>query len=82
MLINRTVDGRVQEFTDLVFHGGPGETLEMRLFSLPEMIGIMESAGFVDIRMIDWSEPHLGVINEVGIHPQLMTMRKPALQPQ
>ena len=32
-LTNRTLDGAVQTFTDLVFHGGPGSTLEMRLFS-------------------------------------------------
>jgi SAM-dependent methyltransferase len=32
-LENRTADGREQTFTDLVFHGGPGSTLEMRLFS-------------------------------------------------
>ena len=32
-LENRTSDGRRQVFSDLVFHGGPGSTLEMRLFS-------------------------------------------------
>jgi len=32
-LENRTADGRDQTFTDLVFHGGSGATLEMRLFS-------------------------------------------------
>jgi SAM-dependent methyltransferase len=36
-LHNRATDGREQVYTDLVFHGGPGTTLEMRLFSLPAL---------------------------------------------
>ena len=32
-LINKTRDGRTQKFEDLVFHGGAGLILEMRLFS-------------------------------------------------
>src|SRR5262249_12401711 len=37
-LTNRTRDGRAQRFNDLVFHGGPGSTLEMRLFSRDDLI--------------------------------------------
>lgn len=32
-LINKTRDGRTQKFEDLVFHGGAGLILEMRLFA-------------------------------------------------
>ena len=35
VLRNTTRDGRLQEYTDLIFHGGPGETLELRMFALP-----------------------------------------------
>lgn len=65
-LRNRTTDGREQVFTDLVFHGGPGSTLEMRLFSLPALEREFRQAGFTSMRVageaylpfgILWPEP-------------------------
>jgi SAM-dependent methyltransferase len=56
-LENRTVDGREQTFTDLVFHGGPGSTLEMRVFSRAALEREFASAGFVDTRFAD--DPYL-----------------------
>jgi SAM-dependent methyltransferase len=66
VLVNRTADGRTQEFTDLVFHGGPGHTLEMRVFSEAGLRHDLEEAGFTRIefhrepcfaRGIYWAEP-------------------------
>jgi len=66
MLDNTTADGRVQQFDDLVFHGGPGSTLEMRLFSLDALRQEFAAAGFARIRVaaepwlpygIHWPEP-------------------------
>lgn len=51
VLVNRTIDGRVQEFDGLVFHGGPGTTLEMRLFSEGALRRHLHDAGFRDIRV-------------------------------
>ena len=51
VLENETVDGKVERFRDLVFHGGPGSTLEMRLFSLPALRRHFEQAGFVDFQV-------------------------------
>ena len=51
VLVNRTRDGRVQEFERLVFHGGPGSTLEMRLFSEDALRRHLQDAGFRDIRV-------------------------------
>jgi hypothetical protein len=62
VLVNRTIDGRTQEFTELVFHGGPGSTLEMRLFSEAGLRRELERAGFVDIRF------HREPCFEVGIY--------------
>ncbi len=65
-LTNVTADGRAQRFTDLVFHGGPGSTLEMRLFCLDALKREFEAAGFSRIRVaaepwlpygIHWPEP-------------------------
>jgi len=65
-LVNRTRDGRTQTFTDLVFHGGPGSTLEMRLFSRASLEREFAAAGFSRMRIanepwlpfgIHWPEP-------------------------
>lgn len=61
-LTNRTRDGAQQVFTDLVFHGGPGSTLEMRLFSQAALEREFITAGFSRVRIA--SEPYL----PFGIH--------------
>jgi SAM-dependent methyltransferase len=45
LLLNRTRDGRIQTFDKLAFHNGPGDTLEMRLFSLPGLETNCAAAG-------------------------------------
>jgi len=66
VLLNRTADGRAQRFADLVFHGGPGSTLEMRLFARDALLRELAAAGFRDVRLaaescvehgIFWPEP-------------------------
>ncbi len=61
-----TADGTVAEHGDLVFHGGDGFTLEMRVFALPSLLADLAAAGFVDTRVhaeprfehgIFWPEP-------------------------
>ena len=39
VLRNITEDGQRETFDDLVFHGGDGTTLEMRVFSWDDLIG-------------------------------------------
>jgi SAM-dependent methyltransferase len=56
VLRNMTRDGRLEEFSDLIFHGGPGETLELRDFALPDLLARFTAAGFADIRV--HREPH------------------------
>jgi SAM-dependent methyltransferase len=55
-LVNVTRDGRTQVFDELCFHGGPGTTLEMRLFSRDALVRELADAGFVDVRFE--SEPY------------------------
>ena len=55
VLVNVTAQGVRQEFEDLVFHGGEGETLEMRVFSESGVLTELRKAGFTDIRI--WREP-------------------------
>lgn len=49
ILNNITQDGQSEKFTDLVFHGGPGETLEMRQFSKISIENYLKNAGFKNI---------------------------------
>lgn len=43
-------DGNVREFSNLVFHGGDGSTLEMRIFCEKSLIDELTSAGFTKIK--------------------------------
>jgi len=66
VLINRTISGHIQEYRDLRFHGGPGHTLEMRVFSEDGLLRELVNAGFGDISVhrepyaesgIYWKDP-------------------------
>jgi len=52
ILINRTRDGDVEEFPELVFHGGEGETIEMRVFSESGLLKDLHQAGFNDVQIM------------------------------
>lgn len=55
-LVNRTRAGTVQTFDNLIFHGGPGQVLEMRLFSRDDLLQCFRQAGFEEVE-ISASEP-------------------------
>lgn len=61
-LENRTRDGREEVFTDLVFHGGPGTTLEMRLFSRAGLERAFSAAGFARMRIADEPCAEYGIV--------------------
>jgi SAM-dependent methyltransferase len=65
VLLNRTKDGREQRFDDLVFHGGEGATLEMRLFSLPGIQDVAARTGFAPPRVYHQSHLACGTVWEV-----------------
>jgi SAM-dependent methyltransferase len=48
-LYNTTIDNKTEIFDNLNFHGGPGNVLEMRVFSKKSIISFLEKSGFVDI---------------------------------
>ncbi len=51
VLINRTRDGRIETFDNLVFHGGGGSTLEMRRYSERALREILTGIGFSSVRI-------------------------------
>lgn len=62
VLINRTVEGVHEEFDELIFHGGEGETLEMRLFSKKWLLEELASAGFEKIKVMDDECAEFGIL--------------------
>jgi len=46
VLLNRTQAGRLETFENLVFHNGPGNTLEIRVFSQEGLLANCKAAGF------------------------------------
>lgn len=76
ILINRTISGHIQEYDDLTFHGGPGRTLEMRVFSENGLLRELRHAGFDDITVhrepcveagIYWKDPWSVPITAVAL---------------
>ena len=58
-LKNTTRTGEVEHFDKLIFHGGPGTTLEMRVFSEWSLVDELEKAGFQDVTIYSGSDlPH------------------------
>ena len=62
VLLNRTIDSRLETFDDLVFHGGPGNTLEMRVFAKDDLLENIRAAGL----QVDFAEdnPDWGIVWE------------------
>lgn len=63
-LLNRTVDGRTQEFSNLIFHGGPGSVLEMRVCGKDSLLQEVRAAGFESVRIYDTEFPEFGLVND------------------
>ncbi len=62
-LYNRTKNGTEQIYDNLVFHGGDGFTLFMRMFSEASLIGMLESSGFDGgIKIYRENDPEHGVV--------------------
>jgi SAM-dependent methyltransferase len=61
VLRNVRQDGTIEEFDNLVFHGGPGTTLEMRLFSLSALTKHFELAGFSEFQVHSEPEFEYGI---------------------
>jgi SAM-dependent methyltransferase len=62
VLYNRTVDGIEERFDNLVFHGGEGMTLEMRVFSEPDLLRRLRAAGFSSAAVRIDHAPHFGIM--------------------
>lgn len=62
-LHNITINGDSEIFDNLIWHGGPGNVLEMREFSEQDIMKELTDAGFNDIRIHDEEYAQFGIIN-------------------
>lgn len=77
VVVTHNVDGTYAIDPDPVFHGGPGSTLEMRLFSREDLMADLAEAGFTDIRLHAEPVPEWGIFPR-SVHGVPVTARKPA----
>jgi len=64
VLLNRRRDGKFEVFTDLCFHGGDGETLEMRVFSEADILRSLKAAGFINVRIMRENVLEFGILHK------------------
>jgi hypothetical protein len=62
VLVNRTVEGIEETHEDLVFHGGDGMTLEMRVFSQQDLLRRLQGAGYASVKVCSEHYPPFGVL--------------------
>lgn len=62
VLVNRTREGKVQVFEDLIFHGGQGSTLEMRTFTEAGLRDLFTGAGFQSVRIFGEDFAPFGIV--------------------
>ncbi len=61
VLVNRRRDGSIEVFENLVFHGGPGSTVEMRVFTEESLRQNLLAAGFSSVRIASEDIPEFGI---------------------
>jgi len=61
VLVNRRKDGTLETFDHLMFHGGPGSTLEIRVFSEASLRELLTGAGFPEIHIATENSPAFGI---------------------
>jgi SAM-dependent methyltransferase len=79
VLVNRKKDGTLEIHDRLVFHGGHGATLEMRLFSRKQLTDKLRSAGFSEVAFQDDAVEKFGIILQGWSRP--LVARKGAFVP-
>lgn len=57
--------GNERIFDNLVFHGGPGTTLEMRVFSEKSLMNELKKAGFNDVKIYSEEYTKYGIYQDV-----------------
>ena len=76
IVVVKSEDGSYYIDDKPVFHGGPGTTLEMRVFSYSDIVDQLKAAGFVDIKLHNEPVARWGIFPPHH-HGLPITARKP-----
>ena len=76
VLINRTRDGALEVRDDLIFHGGEGATLEMRIFSYKDLEKMLQAAGFQKLHFLTESISEFGIFFQGGCSLPLVARKE------
>ena len=68
-------DGTSSTDKNAIFHGGPGKTLEICLFTRNSLLKALKDSGFTDIKFHDMNIPERGI--NWGAPSRLVTAKKP-----
>jgi hypothetical protein len=77
VLVNRRRDGTLELRDDLIFHGGTGETLEMREFGITALHATLKAAGFREIHLLTEDIPEIGVVFDPDVSQPLIARKEP-----
>jgi SAM-dependent methyltransferase len=77
VLLNRRRDGTLEIRDDLVFHGGPGATLEMREFGVTELRAKLLAAGFLGVHLLTDNLPRIGILFDQHVSQPLIARKQP-----
>jgi SAM-dependent methyltransferase len=77
VLVNRRADGALEVRDDLVFHGGTGETLEMREFGITSLKQKLLGAGFRDVHLLTLDIPSHGILFDDDVSQPLVARKEP-----
>lgn len=77
VLINKRKDGRIEEHRKLVFHGGPGSTLEMRVFGREALLEELTAAGFTHEGFLDQPVLEWGIVQWEPVSLPILARKAP-----
>jgi SAM-dependent methyltransferase len=77
VLVNRSASGEYEVFDQLVFHGGHGTTLELRVFSEADLRQKLAAAGLPDIRFDATGSRKFGVLFSGPCSLPIIAAREP-----
>lgn len=77
VLVNRRRDGTLEVRDGLIFHGGTGETLEMREFGITALSEKLKTAGFREVHLLTKDMPEIGVVFDPDVSQPLIARKEP-----
>jgi SAM-dependent methyltransferase len=77
VLVNRRRDGSLEIRDDLIFHGGSGATLEMRVFGITALDNKLRAAGFREVFFLAENLLSIGVLFDHDVSQPLIARKEP-----